>query len=76
MVRSFIGVANSWTDVVSGHVNLDRLTQAVKIGVRWPGVRPFEFHTMVICDGLATWVMAACATPCPAARWWPTPWRW
>ena len=51
--RPFIGVANSWTEVVPGHVHLDRLAAAVKQGVRQAGGQPFEFHTMAICDGLA-----------------------
>ncbi|MBI4797150.1 MAG: dihydroxy-acid dehydratase [Desulfarculus sp.] len=51
--RPFIGVANSWTEVVPGHVHLDRLARAVKRGVREAGGQPFEFHTMAICDGLA-----------------------
>lgn len=51
--RPFIGVANSWTEVVPGHVHLERLAQAVKQGIRQAGGQPFEFHTMAICDGLA-----------------------
>ena len=51
--RPYIGVANSWTEVVPGHVHLDRLAKAVKQGVRAAGGQPFEFHTMAICDGLA-----------------------
>ncbi|MBI5523510.1 MAG: dihydroxy-acid dehydratase [Desulfarculus sp.] len=51
--RPFIGVANSWTEVVPGHVHLDRLARSVKRGVRQAGGQPFEFHTMAICDGLA-----------------------
>jgi dihydroxy-acid dehydratase len=51
--RPFIGIANSWTEVVPGHVHLDRLAQAVKRGVREAGGQAFEFHTMAICDGLA-----------------------
>ncbi|MFH1034235.1 MAG: dihydroxy-acid dehydratase [Pseudomonadota bacterium] len=51
--RPFIGIANSWTEVVPGHVHLDRLSKLVKRGVREAGGQPFEFHTMAICDGLA-----------------------
>ncbi|MFZ5584840.1 MAG: dihydroxy-acid dehydratase [Thermodesulfobacteriota bacterium] len=53
IARPFIGVANSWTEVVPGHVHLDRLAASVKRGVREAGGAPFEFHTMAICDGLA-----------------------
>ncbi len=51
--RPFIGIANSWTEVVPGHVHLDRLARLVRRGVREAGGQPFEFHTMAICDGLA-----------------------
>ena len=53
MERPFIGIANSWTEVVPGHIHLDRLASAVKRGVREAGGTPLEFHTMAICDGLA-----------------------
>ncbi|MBU1743133.1 MAG: dihydroxy-acid dehydratase, partial [Proteobacteria bacterium] len=53
IARPFIGLANSWTDVVPGHVHLDRLAAVVKRGVREAGGTPFEFNTIAICDGLA-----------------------
>ena len=51
--RPFIGVANSWTEVVPGHVHLNRISAAVKQGIAEAGGQAFEFHTMAICDGLA-----------------------
>ena len=53
MDRPFIGVANSWNEVVPGHMHLDRLAAQVKRGVREAGGTPFEFNTIAICDGIA-----------------------
>ncbi len=53
MDRPFIGVANSFTDIVPGHVHLNSIAQAVKIGVKDAGGVAFEFNTMAICDGIA-----------------------
>lgn len=51
--RPFIGVVNSYTDIVPGHMHLSRLAEAVKAGIRAGGAVPFEFDTIAICDGLA-----------------------
>ena len=51
--KPFIGVANSFTDLVPGHMHLDKLVEYVKAGVRAAGGIPFEFNTIAICDGLA-----------------------
>ncbi len=51
--RPFIGIANSWTETVPGHIHLDRLGAEVKRGVTVAGGTPFEFNTIGICDGLA-----------------------
>ena len=53
MERPFIGVANSFSEVVPGHTHLRQVTDAVKAGVRMAGGVPFEFGTIGICDGLA-----------------------
>ncbi len=53
MDKPFIGVANSFTDIVPGHVHLNSLAQAVKIGIKNAGGVAFEFNTMAICDGIA-----------------------
>ncbi len=53
IARPFIGVANSWTNVVPGHVHLDSLGAEVRRGVQEAGGTPFEFNTIAICDGLA-----------------------
>ena len=53
MDRPFIGVANSFTDIVPGHVHLKQIADAVKLGISQAGGVPFEFSTMAICDGIA-----------------------
>lgn len=53
MEKPFIGVANSFTDIVPGHIHLKQLADAVKMGINQAGGVPFEFNTMAICDGIA-----------------------
>lgn len=51
--KPFIGIANSFSELVPGHVHLDRVASFVKAGVWAAGGVPFEFNTIAICDGLA-----------------------
>lgn len=51
--RPLIGVANSFNEVVPGHVHLRSIAEAVKAGVRAAGGTPIEFNTIAICDGIA-----------------------
>ncbi|MDP3065542.1 MAG: dihydroxy-acid dehydratase [Methanobacteriaceae archaeon] len=53
MEKPFIGVANSFTDIVPGHIHLKEVAKSVKLGISQGGGVPFEFNTMAICDGLA-----------------------
>jgi len=53
MEKPFIGVANSFSEVVPGHMHLRTVVEAVKAGVRGAGGVPLEFGVMGICDGLA-----------------------
>jgi dihydroxy-acid dehydratase len=53
MVKPFIGIVNSFTEVVPGHVHLRRIVEAVKAGVCEGGGVPFEFNTIAVCDGIA-----------------------
>ena len=53
MNRPIIGVANSFNEIIPGHVHLNTLVQAVKDGIRNAGGVPMEFNTIGICDGLA-----------------------
>jgi dihydroxy-acid dehydratase len=51
--RPFIGVVNSFNEIVPGHIGLRDITEAVKKGVLIGGGTPFEFPTIAVCDGLA-----------------------
>jgi dihydroxy-acid dehydratase len=53
MQRPFIGVVNSFTEIVPGHIHLSQLAMAVKAGIREGGGVPFEFNTIAVCDGIA-----------------------
>lgn len=53
MNKPFIGIANSFTDIVPGHIHLNEVSNAVKLGISESGGVPFEFNTMAICDGIA-----------------------
>ena len=53
LARPLIGVVNSYNDVVPGHVHLDKVSAAVKAGVRMAGGTPLEFNTIGVCDGIA-----------------------
>ena len=53
MDRPIIGIANSFNEIIPGHVHLQTLVQAVKDGIRNAGGVPMEFNTIGICDGLA-----------------------
>jgi dihydroxy-acid dehydratase len=47
-----VGIANSWNELVPGHVHLDRVAAAVKEGVRAAGGVALEFNTIALCDGI------------------------
>ena len=51
--KPFIGIVNSYTDVVPGHAHLDAVGEYVKARVRAAGGTPFVFNTIAICDGIA-----------------------
>jgi dihydroxy-acid dehydratase len=51
--KPFIGIVNSFTEVVPGHIHLRQIADAVKEGVRAEGGVPFEFNTIAVCDGIA-----------------------
>jgi len=51
--KPFIGVVNSFTEIVPGHIHLRDIAGAVKAGVRSGGGIPFEFNTIAVCDGIA-----------------------
>ncbi len=51
--RPFIGVVNSYTTVIPGHMHLQAISNSVREGIRAGGGVPFEFSTIGVCDGLA-----------------------
>jgi len=53
MEKPFIGIVNSFTEVVPGHIHLNDIAKSVKSGVREAGGVPFEFNTIAVCDGIA-----------------------
>ncbi len=53
IARPLIGIVNSQNDIVPGHMFLDKVTEAVKIGVAMGGGTPIVFPAIAVCDGLA-----------------------
>jgi dihydroxy-acid dehydratase len=51
--KPFIGVINSFSEIVPGHIHLQTIAKAVKEGVRSRGGVPFEVNTIAVCDGIA-----------------------
>ena len=51
--RPLIGVVCSYNEIVPGHMNLDKITQAVKLGVAMAGGTPIMFPAITVCDGIA-----------------------
>ncbi len=51
--KPFIGIANSFCEIVPGHVHLNKVAQVVKQAVRNAGGAAFEFNTIAVCDGIA-----------------------
>ena len=51
--RPLIGVANSFNEIIPGHIHLRQITEAVKAGIRMAGGTPVEFGGIGVCDGIA-----------------------
>ncbi len=51
--QPFIGVVNSFTEIIPGHIHLKNIAEAVKQGVYSAGGTPFEVNTIGVCDGIA-----------------------
>lgn len=51
--RPIIGVVSSYNEIVPGHMNLDKLVEAVKLGVAMAGGTPVVFPAIAVCDGIA-----------------------
>ncbi|MDD1765094.1 MAG: dihydroxy-acid dehydratase, partial [Methanomassiliicoccales archaeon] len=53
LTKPFIGIANSWNEVIPGHIHLNRLVDEVKRGIIEAGGVPFTFGVPGVCDGIA-----------------------
>ncbi len=53
LARPMIGVVCSYNEIVPGHMNLDKIAEAVKAGIRAAGGTPVEFPAIAVCDGIA-----------------------
>lgn len=51
--QPFVGIVNSYSEIIPGHINLRTIAEAVKQGVYAAGGTPFEVNTIGICDGIA-----------------------
>lgn len=51
--RPLIGIVSSYNEIVPGHMNLDKITDAVKLGVAMAGGTPIMFPAIAVCDGIA-----------------------
>ena len=51
--RPMIGIVSSFNEIVPGHMNLDKITEAVKMGVAMAGGTPVVFPAIAVCDGIA-----------------------
>ena len=53
MKKPLIGIVSSYNEIVPGHMNLDKIVEAVKLGVAMAGGVPVVFPAIAVCDGLA-----------------------
>ena len=51
--RPLVGIVSSYNEIVPGHMNLDKIAEAVKAGVRAAGGTPIMFPAIAVCDGIA-----------------------
>ena len=51
--RPLIGIVSSFNEIVPGHMNIDKIAEAVKAGVRMAGGTPIMFPAIAVCDGIA-----------------------
>ncbi len=51
--KPLIGIVSSYNEIVPGHMNLDKITEAVKLGVAMAGGTPIMFPAIAVCDGIA-----------------------
>ncbi len=53
MRRPLVGIVSSYNEIVPGHMNLDKIVDAVKLGVAMAGGTPIVFPAIAVCDGIA-----------------------
>ena len=53
MERPLVGIVSSYNEIVPGHMNLDKIVNAVKQGVAMAGGTPVVFPAIAVCDGIA-----------------------
>ncbi len=53
MSRPLVGIVSSYNEIVPGHINLDKITEAVRLGVAMAGGTPIVFPAIAVCDGIA-----------------------
>ena len=53
MDRPLVGIVSSYNEIVPGHMNLDKIVNAVKQGVAMAGGTPVVFPAIAVCDGIA-----------------------
>ena len=53
MQRPLVGIVSSYNEIVPGHMNIDKIVEAVKTGVSMAGGTPFVFPAIAVCDGIA-----------------------
>ena len=51
--RPLVGIVSSYNEIVPGHMNLDKIVEAVKMGVAMAGGTPIVFPAIAVCDGIA-----------------------
>ena len=53
MKRPLVGIVSSYNEIVPGHMNIDKIVEAVKMGVAMGGGTPVVFPAIAVCDGIA-----------------------
>ena len=87
MKKPMVGIVSSYNEIVPGHMNLDKIVEAVKLGVAMAGGTPVVFPAIAVCDGIAmghigmkyslvTRDLIADSTECMALAHQLTPWLW
>jgi len=51
--RPLIGIVSSYNEIVPGHINLDKITEAARLGIAMAGGTPIVFPAIAVCDGIA-----------------------